>query len=60
MDIEFINVTKRKKPGGGAKTAVSRTNKETTIADVIGVGKKYTEGFFQSIFKDNKKKTKKR
>ena len=60
MGIEFINVTKRKKPGGGAKTAVSRTNKETTIADVIGVGKKYTEGFFQSIFKDNKKKTKKR
>ena len=55
MGIEFINETKRKKPGGGAKTAVSRTKKETTLADIIGVGKKYTEGFFQSIFKDNKR-----
>ena len=60
MALEYINITRRKKPGGGAKTAVSRTNKKTTIADLIGIGKKYTEGFFQSIFKDNKKKTRKK
>ncbi len=54
-DYEFINVTKRKKVGGGARTLVSRGNKKKTsflphtIEDKLKIAGKNVSKFIDKI-----------